>query len=204
MAAPNWSDNNVILAPQKLNAGSVARGAIDLRSANGAYLFTKIGKGGNTNLALPTNVQYRRMWSGSITHPNYQTFLGSVNAATGNSQMLTSYAGQSTVGLPSQAAVTTFNPGDIVCLQDGGGTTWSRVEFGRVASTSFSGTNVTLDAPLVYTHYGSNADTIRNHADVIPPIWMDGGSVVEVVIDNSQAGGGDPITIVANGQVWLS
>jgi hypothetical protein len=188
-----------------LSRGSTSRGTIDLRSKIGAYIFPKIGRGGATALTNGVNVLIRRVLNNDTAqvggvHPVGINLLSIATAANLNTTVdADSNSGQAVLNV---ASTTTVVAGDIICIQDSGGGV-TRLEWHRVSKVS-AGVSVTLDRNLQYTHTGAQADTVRNKADVFSPVWVDGGSLVEVIFDYGDDSAGESVTVQALAQSWDS
>lgn len=206
---PTFTDNVSVVAAAVLARGSTARGTLDLRSKFGAYLFAKIGRGGTTGLTNGVDVLIRRMPNNGAAstvggkHSVGVPLLSSIVACNGNTTISGSNANAGDVEIHT-AAVTNFAAGDIICIQDAdAGVT--RLEWARVSKlTVASGTGLTLDSPIAFTHTTAQADTVRNKADAFAPVWMAGGSTYEVIFDYGDDAAGESVTVQAVAQTYDS
>ncbi len=202
---PNWSDNVSVIAVATLAKGATARGTLDLREAVGAYLFGKIGRGGTTALSNGIDFLARRILNNEsaavgIRHPSglypYRSDYAAAiekTCSTSNSN-----AGQNEVILDS---VTSLAVGDLIVITDA---SYARTEWGRISKlTVASGTGITLDAPLVYTHTSAQADKVRTKAEVFPPLWLPGGSVYEAIFDYGDDSTGESAIVQALAQTYV-
>lgn len=206
---PVFTDN-VSIITTVLGLGNVSsQNTYDLRTAFGAYLFVKLGRGGTTALTNPLVVRISRVLNNNVAaigiiHPvGLPQFNSQTAAANSTTQSVTtaSTAGTNTLNV---ASITGFAAGDLICIQDGAGTS-TRLEWQRVSKTS--GTVLTLDDNLVFTHTTAQSggqDTVRNKADVFAPVWLPGGSLWEVIFDYGNGGAGDSMTCQALGQTYAS
>lgn len=206
---PVYTDNVSVVAAQVLARGSRARGTLDLRTKYGAWLFVKIGRGGTTALTNGVDVLVRRVLNNDVAaagarHPGgiQLTMSAPTTACNGNTTVAgTSAAGQNEV---ITASVANFAAGDLICVQDAGGGV-TRLEWARVSKTTISaGTGLTLDAPLHFAHTLAQGDTVRNKADALSPVWMDGGALWEVCFDYGDDAAGDSATVQALAQTMDS
>lgn len=203
----SFTDNVSVVAAQVVAKGATARGTLDLRSKFGAYLFAKIGRGGTTALTNGIDVLIRRMLAAGAAgtvggvHPFQMDLLSSIAACNGNTTISGTNVAAGDVEIHT-AAVTNFVAGDLICIQDAGGGV-TRLEWARVSKlTVASGTGLTLDSPVLFAHTTAQADTVRNMADVFVPIWLDGGSLWEVIFDYGDDAAGDSATVQAMAQTY--
>ena len=182
---PVFTDNVSVIAAATLAKGAVSRGTIDLRTKYGAWLFMKIGRGGTTALTNGIDIFARRVLNNDVATPGGRHPAGiqlamaaPTTACNGNTTVAaTSVAGQNELFI----AIANFAVGDLICITDAA---YTRLEWGRISKLTVAvGTGVTLSAPLQYTHTLAQADTVRNKADVLTPLWIDGGSLWEVIFD---------------------
>jgi len=205
VVSPVFLDNQSVIAAQTLTLGSTARGALDLRSAFGAYAFVKLGRGGTTALTNSLTFRLSRVLNndtaaaGSV-HPVGAPALASQIAAAASTTCATSdsAAGQPALNVTS---VTGFAAGDVVLVQDSGGG-FTRLEWQRVSKTAAG--VLTLDRNLAFTHTAAGADTVRNKADVFAPLWLAGGSLWEVIADYGAAGTGESAVVQVLAQTYSS
>lgn len=206
---PSFTDNVSVVAAAVLARGATARGTVDLRSKFGAYLFVKIGRGGTTGLTNGVDVLIRRMPNNGAAstvggkHPAGIALLSSTVACNGNTTIAGSNANAGDVEIHT-ASVSNFVVGDIICIQDGdAGVT--RLEWARVSKlTVASGTGLTLDSPISFTHTTAQADTVRNKSDAFAPVWLAGGSTYEVIFDYGDDAAGESVTVQAVAQTYDS
>lgn len=197
---PVWTDNVSVVAAQVMALGSnPVLGTLDLRNKYGAYLFIKIGRGGTTALTNGIDVFVRRVinTTGGV-HPSGRKLTGQYFAASSTTVSSDSNSGQNSLIVLS---TTGFVAGDIICIQDFDGG-FTRLEWHRVSKSSAG--LLTLDRPLQFTHTAVQADTVRNKADVMSPIWLEGGSLYEVIFDYGDDSTGEPVTIQAIAQTYDS
>lgn len=199
---PSYTDNVSVVAAAVLARGSLARGTLDLRTKIGAYLFVKMGRGGTTGLTNGVAILIRRVLNNNTAtpggaHPGGVMLPSSYVACNGNTTV-NGTCGPAVTGYENElitVAVTNFAVGDIICIQDAdAGVT--RLEFHRVAKlTIHTGTGLTLDRWLQYAHTAAQADTVRNKADVFMPVWIEGGSLYEVIFDYADDAAGESVTV---------
>jgi hypothetical protein len=183
---PNVTDDSVVLANTTVTLGSVNRVTpIDWRTKWGGYIFARIGRLGTTALTNGVTVLIRRVIAPSgaysaataVLHPAaVSPFVGGITAAVST----TCAASGNPAGSASLtvASTTSFVVGGYIYI-DGAGS--GNKEFLRVAKIT-SGTVLLLDAPTQLAH-NSASDNVTTQADVLTPVWVDGGSFIEVVID---------------------
>lgn len=205
---PQWSDNIIVVPAQTMaRTANPVRGTLDLRGKYGAYLYLKIGRGGTTAITNGVDLLVRRVVNNgtqgtvAAVHPGGVSLLSSTTAASAT----TCATSDSPAGgyVLNVASVTGFASEDIICIQDSGGGV-TRLEWARVSKTATG--VITVDSPLLFSHTAAGADTVRNKADVFDPIWLDGGSLWEVIFDQGNASGGtsEAITLMAQAQTWDS
>lgn len=196
VTVPSTTDSVAVLADQVVTLGSKASGTIDLRAKIGAYLFIALGRGGATAIGTALTVQVRAtLGNNAKGHPNSpNTRTSSTTAASSTTVSADSAAGQAVLTV---ASGTGFAAGDLICIQDSGGGV-TRLEWARISKLS-AGT-ITLDRNLEFAHTAAQADTVRNKADVFPPILLAGGCLHEVICDYGAAATGDSITVRAQAQ----
>jgi len=191
---PVYTDNVSVIAAATLARLGTARGTIDLRTKYGAWLFFKIGRGGTTALTNGIDILVRRVLNNDVATPGGRHPAGvqlamaaPTTACNGNTTVAaTSAAGQNEI---LTAGVANFAAGDLICITDAA---FTRLEWSRVSKLTVAvGTGLTLSAPLQYTHTLAQADTVRNKADVLFPLWIDGGSLWEVIFDYGDDAAGD-------------
>lgn len=192
---PVYTDNVSVIAAAVLARGSTTRGTIDLRSKLGARLYAKLGRGGTTALTNGVNLLIRPVVnnngaSAGAVHP-YSIDMLSQTVAASSTTCATSDSNSGQAAL-NVASITGFAAGDLICIQDSGGGV-TRLEWHRVSKTATG--VLTLDRNLSFTHTSAGADTVRNKADVFPPIWVPGGSLYEVIFDYGDDAAGDSVTI---------
>lgn len=194
---PTYTDAVSIIAAAVLARGSTARGTIDLRGKHGAWVFAKLGRGGTTALTNGVNFLARRVLNNDVAmaggaHPYQFDLLSQTAAASATTVGADSAAAQNELKLASVAGLAV---GELLCVQDSGGGV-TRLEWVRVSKlTVASGTGVTLDRPLQFTHTLAQADTVRSKADVFAPFWIDGGSLWECIFDYGDDAAGESVTV---------
>lgn len=200
---PSWSDFQPVIAVAGLAKGSTSRATLDLRTANGAYIFGKLGRGGTTALTNGVDFLVRRILNNGaagigVRHPAGMYPLRSEYAAAASTTVnVDSNSDQNELKL---ASISGLAVGDLLCITDAG---FTRTEWARISKlTVASGTGITLDAPLVYTHTSAQADTVRNKAEVFPPLWIPGGSLYEVIFDYGDDAAGEDVVIQALAQIY--
>ena len=205
---PTVLDAQSIIAAQVLARGSAVSGTIDLRTAIGAWIFAKIGRGGTTALSGGTtpgvDVIIRRIINnnvavaGGMSSPVVALLSQTAAAASTTCATSNSNAGQAVLTVASGSG---FAAGDIICIQDSGAGV-TRLEFQRISKIA---TNVfTLDENLAFTHTSAGADTVRNKSDVFAPVWVDGGSLISVIFDYGDDTAGESCTVISFAQVETS
>lgn len=196
---PTWTDNVSVITEQVLIRGSTVRGTLDLRTKFGAMLFCKVGRGGTTALTNGVDLLIRRVLNNDAAiaggvHPVHVALASSTTAASSTTVSSDSNSGQAALNVTSIAG---FVAGDLICIQDSGGGV-TRLEWQRVSKTATG--VLTLDRNLQFTHTAAQADTVRNKSDVFNPIWVPGGSLVEVIFDYGDDSAGDSATVQALAQ----
>ena len=185
-ATPSWTDLVSVIASQAITRPNIVTATLDLRTKFGAYLFARHGRAGTT--ALTAGVQFRvnRVPSNNaVEHPSSLAPLGPGLTAAANSTTVNvdSASGQRTLQVVSS---TGFLAGHYILI--GGGT--AREEWARVARIP-GATSMVLDRNLKFAHTAAQADTVRNQADIYPPVWLPGGSVYEIIADYEASTTGD-------------
>lgn len=188
-ATPVWTDNvTPVIASTAITLPGIATATLDLRTKFGAYLFARIGRAGTTALTAGIQIRVNRTLSNNaIEHPASLAPLGPglTVAAIATTVDTDSASGQRTLQC---ANVTSFVAGDYILI--GGGT--AREEWARVARVvGGAGGDLILDRNLRFAHTAAQADTVRNKADVYPPVWLPGGSVYEIIVDYEASTTGD-------------
>lgn len=198
---PDWTDSVDVVAAQVLTRGSTVRGTIDLRGKHGARLLVKMGRGGTATITNGCDVLIQEVINNDTAraggaHPNgiaLKTQLPGTAAAS----TTVSADSNSAQAVLTVASGTGFAAGDYICIQDSGGGV-TRLEFHKISK--ISGGTITLTRNLQYTHTAAQADTVRNQADVFPRLWLDGGSLWEVIFDYGDDAAGDSVTVIATAQ----
>jgi len=199
-ATPVWTDNVGVIAAATLAAGNKTRGTLDLRTKFGAMLFVRLGRKGSTAPASAIQTQIRRVLNndgaGGI-HPGAPIPLAGTTS-TGQSTTVNSdsNSGQNVLNV---ASITNFAAGDVICIYD---TSFARLEFHRVSKVS--GSTLVLDDNLGYTHTAAQADNVTRMADVFAPVWLNGGSLWEVVVDYGASASGSDYVIECKAQTYDS
>jgi hypothetical protein len=194
-----WTDNVTVVTPQVLARGSSVSGTLDLRSKLGAMIMPRVGRGGTAALTNGVDVIIRPILnngtaSAGVREAAGTALLSSTAAANSTTVNVDSNSGQKELKV---AAITGWAVGDWLCIQDSGGGV-TRLEFARISKLSVaSGTGVTLDRNLAYSHTSAQADTVRNKSDVFNEIWIYGGALWEVVFDYGDDSAGDSVTVCA-------
>jgi hypothetical protein len=205
---PVWTDAVMVVAPTLVSAaGASVRGTIDLRSKFGARLYCKIGRLATTVLAASINVYVRPVLNNGatgsnlpFTHPVGPTFQSQIavtvcpTVATNNQA-----AGSKSLDVSSG---TSMAAGDVICISDSGGTTFTRTEFKTVSKVSSN--NLTLVTGLDYAHTTAQADIVSRLADVFTPMILPGGSLYEVVFDYGPSATGGNVVVMAHAQTYDS
>lgn len=208
---PTWTDNVSVVAAAVLARGSISRGTLDLRTKHGAYLFIKIGRGGTTALTNGVDVLINRVLNNNTAtaggaHPGGIALISTTVACNGNTT-IGGTCGPAVTGYENEIitdSVSNFAVGDIICIQDAGGGV-TRLEWHRVSKlTIHTGTGLTLSRWLQYEHTDAQADTVRNKSDAFAPIWIDGGSLYEVIFDYGDDAAGESVTIHCTAQTYDS
>ncbi len=205
---PTWTDAVVVIAPTLVSAaGASVRGTIDLRANFGAMLFCKIGRLQTTVLAAPINVYVRRVLNNGATgsnlpytHPIGPVFQSQI-AVTVCPTVATNNQAAGSKSLDVSAG-TSIVSGDIICISDSGGTTFTRTEFQTVSKVSTN--NLTLVEGLNYAHTTAQADIVSRLADVFTPIPLTGGSLYEVIFDYGPSATGGNVVVMAHAQTYNS
>ena len=86
-----------------------------------------------------------------------------------------------------------FAAGDIITIGGAGAASYTRWEVNRVNRIA-GGTILQLDTPLIFAHTAVQADPILNKGEV----WqlpVDGGCLIEIIIDYGAATVGDTIDV---------
>ena len=199
-ATPVWTDNVSVIAAATLAAGSKTRGTIDLRAKFGAMLFLRLGRKGATAPASAIQAQIRRVLNndgaGGI-HPGAPIPLaGSTTTGQSTTVSADSASGQNVLNV---ASVTNFAAGDVICIYDSG---FARLEFHRVSKVS--GSTLVLDDNLGYSHTAAQADNVTRIADVFAPVWLNGGSLWEIVVDYGASATGSDYVVECRAQTYDS
>ena len=199
-ATPVWTDNVSVIAAATLAAGNKTRGTLDLRSKFGAMIFLRLGRKGATAPASAIQAQIRRVinndGAGGI-HPGAPIPLaGSTSTGQSTTVNSDSNSGQNVLNV---ASVTNFAAGDMICIYD---TSFARLEFHRVSKVS--GSTLVLDDNLGYTHTAAQADNVTRMADVFAPVWLNGGSLWEVVVDYGASASGSDYVVECKAQTYDS
>jgi hypothetical protein len=199
---PNWTDHTSVISAQTLARGSTLRGTLNLKTKFGAKLFVRLGRGGTTALTNGVNVQIRALandGTNNVPHPGEVVpLLSSTAAASSTTVSSDSASGQAALNVSSS---TGFAAGDTICIQDSGGGV-TRLEFAKVSKTATG--VLTLDSNLIFTHTAAQADTVRNKADIFAPVWLDGGSLYEVIVDYGDDTAGEAVTVQVYAQTYDS
>jgi hypothetical protein len=175
----SWTDNVEVLAYQIVQGyyGNPV-GTLDLTGKLGAMVTIKIGRQSTSYDLTPytTFIKIRKVKSdtdGDISADGF--YYGIVQAAP--LVMNTVYGGASAGAyeVPT-STVSGFAAGEWVSISQA--YTVNRLEFARIAKlTVTSGTGITLDRPLMYSHPGG--EEINGKAIVFGELWLDGGSAYE-------------------------
>ena len=199
-ATPIWTDNVSVIAAATLTAGQRTRGTLDLRTKFGAFLFVRMGRKGTAAPSSAIQVQIRRVLNNDAAggiHPASGSPLQSGTAAgTATTVNLDSNAGQNLLNVTSNAG---FAAGDVVCIYDAA---FTRLEFHRVSKIAPNA--LALDDNLGFTHTAAQADNVTRHAEVYPPVWLQGGTLWELVIDYGAATTGADYVVESRAQVYDS
>ena len=182
---PVWNDLVSVITSAAITRPGVAAATLDLRTKFGAYLFARHGRAGTTALTVGVQFRINRVLSNNgVEHPASLAPLGPGLVAAANSTTVgtDSNSGQRTLKATSG---TGFAAGQYILI--GGGT--AREEWARVARVATN--DLILDRNLKNTHTAAQADTIRNQADIYPPVWLPGGSVYEIIADYEASTTGD-------------
>jgi len=215
ITTPVWTDAVVVVAPQKVTPGTggtgVIRGTIDLRAKFGARLFLKIGRLTTTALAAGINVYIRPVFNNGTAGGMVGNIAGAIHPTTFNLQSQTGTtvcptvattnrnAGDKIITLSSSASMT---EGDVICISDSGGTTFTRTEFNII--TRVSGSDIYLVNGLEYAHTTAQADIVSRLADVFSPLMLAGGSLYEVIFDYTRSTTGGDVVVMAHAQTFDS
>lgn len=190
ISRPLATDGLTVIPAQTLARGGRLSGQLDLRTKLGGYAFIRIGRQGANALTNGVSVLLRRVPNGGAAgwwHPVGFELPGSYAAASGTTVSADSASGGLALNV---ASVSGFAPGDIVSIE---AADHSRLEFHRLAATAVG--VLTLDAPLQYSHTTAQADTVRNKADVFPPMYLEGWSMWDVTLDYADDTAGDAVTV---------
>lgn len=208
---PVWTDGLVVIAPQKISAAAASiRGTIDLRGKRGARLFIKIGRLTTTVLAAAINVYVRPVFNNDVAggmagniagaiHPTGAQFQSQVAVTVCPTVATSASAGDKTLIL---SAGTSIVEGDVICISDSGGTTFTRTEFNIVSKVATA--TLTLVNGLEYAHTSGQADIVSRLADVFTPFTLAGGSLYEVIIDYSRSATGGDVVAMVHAQTYDS
>lgn len=212
VTTPVWTDAVVVIAPtlMKSVAGGTpirVRGTIDLRGKFGARLFCKLGRLATTVLANAINVYVRPVLNNGVvgsnlpfTHPTGSMFQSQVAVTVCPTVATTNRAAGDF--LLTLSATTSIVAGDVVCISDSGGTTFTRTEFKTVESVSSP--TLTFTEGLDYAHTTAQADICSRLADVFSPVFLSGGSLWEVIFDYGQVATGGDVVVMAHAQTYDS
>lgn len=203
--APNYTDNVSVVAAQAVAAAAASvRGTLDLRAKFGAYLFCKIGRITVTALAAGINVYVRRVLNNGTPgtnlpaiHPSGAQFQSQIAVTVAPTVATTAAAGDKTLVLSSG---TSMAEADVICITDSGGTTFARMEFNIISKVATN--TLTLVNGMEYAHTSVQADIVSRLADVFAPMWLDGGSLYEVIFDYSRSATGGSVVVAATAQTY--
>lgn len=203
-----WTDAVVVVTPTLISAaGASVRGTIDLRTKLGMRLFIKIGRLATTVLAAAIDVYVRPVLNNGVTgsnlpftHPTGPMFQSQIAVTVAPTVATTDRAAG--VKLLTLSATTSIVAGDVICISDSGGTTFTRTEFKIVSSVSSP--TLTLVEGLDYAHTAAQADIVSRLADVFGPINLAGGSLYEVIFDYGKSATGGNVVVMAHAQSYDS
>lgn len=202
-ATPNFTDYQSVIPAAALARGSTVRGTLDLKAKYGGMLFVQISRGGTTALTNGVGISVRKLvndGTNDIPHPGdyWAGLSGTVAASATTCATSDSNSGQPALNV---ALITGFAAGDNICIQDSGGG-FTRFEFARVSKTAAG--VLTLDRNLIFTHTAAGADTVRNKADLFAPIFLEGGSLYEVILDYGDDAAGESVQVRAYATLYAS
>ncbi len=200
---PVWTDDVTVIAATDVPIGTSLQGTLDARSLHGAKIFVRIGRGGTTILSNGIAVLIRALLNNGAAGGEHPASViprrGLYAVAASTTVSVNSNSGQAVLTV---ASVVGFAADDIICIRDGDSGT-DRLEFQRIGKVE-SPYTITLDRNLGFSHTAAQADTVRNKADVYPPIWLPGGSLYEVIIDYLGQTTGDTIIAQVMAQTYDS
>ncbi len=198
LTTPVWTDNVSVIASQALARNAVVSAALDLRSKHGAFLFVRIGRTGTTALTNGVEVRINRtLNNNAVEHPAGIVLGPGLSAAAQSTTVnADSASGQNVLGV---ASTTSWAAGDYCLI--GGGT--AREEWARVARV-ISSTQLLLDRNLRFTHTAAQGDTVRNKADIYPPVWLQGGATYDVIVDYGDDTAGEAVRVEVLAQTYDS
>ena len=183
---PVVTDNLTVFAVQPLARGSSLSTTLAWATKFGGWLMIRIGRQDTTALGTGISVRINRTFNANaVGHPaSVAPLIGQTVAAAQTTVNSLSSSGQNLLNV---ASVTGFNAGDFITVKDGVGS-YSRWEVGRVIKTAAG--VLTLDRNLQFSHTSAQADKVTNAADIFPPIRVEGGCTLEVILDYGAAGSG--------------
>ena len=209
---PVWTDAVVVIAPQKISAAAASvRGTIDLRTKFGARLFIKLGRLTTTVLAASINIYVRPVFNNGTAGGMTNNIAGAIHPTIYDLQSQIAVTVCPTVATTDRAAGdklitlsagTSMAEGDVICISNSGGTTFTRTEFNIISKVS--GADITLVNGLEYAHTSAQADIVSRLADVFRPIPLAGGSLYEVIIDYSRSATGGDVVAMCHAQTYDS
>lgn len=215
VTTPVWTDAVVVIAPQKITPGTggtgVVRGTIDLRAKFGARLFIKIGRLTTTVLANAINVYVRPVFNNGTAGGMSGNIAGALHPTLADFQSQTAVTVCPTVATTNRnagdriitlSAATSMAEGDVICISDSGGTTFTRTEFNII--NKVTGSDIYLVSGLEYAHTTAQADIVSRLADVFRPVLLPGGSLYEVIIDYVRSATGGDVVAMAHAQTFDS
>ena len=201
---PNGTDSGTaVVAIATLALHSNTSALLDLRTKRGAWIFCSVGRGGTTARTAGMAVLIRRTGNaGVIEHPSAPMFVG--DSATATRVTYTASGSPNNAGVTSATTATNTGiaAGDELFGDDTGNVGLSSSEWLR-ASFITSSTVILLDRPTQFQHNSTSAH-LSNHADVFPPVWVDGLCEAEVIFDYGASSTGDTDVVRAFVQTYDS
>jgi hypothetical protein len=197
------------IVPKSLGAANVGflRSTLDLSDKVGASLVCCIGRTHTTAITGNIYVIVRRMFlNKTLSMPSKAIEYVSLTTACSVVAVQNTTVASGVTVIPMTATPTGLLKDTIVCFTGDTqpsvltqGVTvqaeWCRVASPFNATASSGGTALFLDAPTKYARLAS--EVVTNQAEIIGPIWLQGGGQYEVIFDYIAATAGEPYIVAA-------
>lgn len=202
---PVWTDSGTeVISPRCMARNTIVRNTLDLRTANGAYLFAGIGRGGTTALTNGVNFIVRRVPNNDGIHiaADLLNYLSSTAAAV---LKLINYGANYGAGVTAMVIDGTGNTiaGEVYCLWGSTSipadtTALTTLEFLRSCKVA-SSTSITFDTTTKQAH--NDNEILTGKADCWNA-YIPGGSVYEVIFDYGDDAAGESIAVACYAQIY--